>query len=226
MLPLREIGILEKGYADTAKGRVEPSLWKPKSPNNVYVVTPEFRALLSVPEDGFNDAVAAWMAMTEQRRVRLATAEASASAAQQDERLVTIAIQHYCSGALPEYEVVFVDDEDSRTTTQWAANIPRLDLPLDLSSRWPDVILRHRSTGHFWFVDCVESDGEIDAVRQAEIAATFGEKTHQIDGYTTVYRTLKRFSQRQATTNNIALGTYVWIAQIGGSHWLKQPLGG
>lgn len=33
MLPLREVGVLGSGYANTRTGSVEPNYWKPKSPN-------------------------------------------------------------------------------------------------------------------------------------------------------------------------------------------------
>lgn len=43
MLPLREVGVLGIAYADTENRSVEPNYWKPKSPNNVYVVTDDSR---------------------------------------------------------------------------------------------------------------------------------------------------------------------------------------
>lgn len=155
----------------------------------------------------------------------MATAEAAAAAAHEDARLVPLTIEHYHPAALPMYEVVFTDDADTRDHTDWSGNVDRFDLPVGLSSRWPDIILRDPSTGQFWIVDCVDSDGEIDAVRKAEIASAFEARGHVIDGYTTVYRTVGRFAQRQRSEDNIALDTYVWIMEIGGAHWLKQPLG-
>lgn len=225
MLPLREVGVLGIAYADTEEKIVEPSYWKPKSPNNVYVVTDDFRALLAVSDPVFDAKLAEWVASSDERLVRLATAEAAAAATHQDERLVPLTIEHYCPVALAEFEVVFTDDAEARDNTEWSANIARHDLPLDLSTRWPDIILRNPATGRFWIVDCVDSDGEIDAVRKAEIESAFSARGHRVDGYTTVYRTVGRFAQRQRANDNIAIDTHVWVMEIGGAHWLKKPLG-
>lgn len=224
MLPLREVGVLGIAYANTELRNIEPNYWKPKSPNNVYVITAEFQALLAVADDTFREELEQWIAMSQQRMARLATAEASAAAAHQGERLVPLTIEHYCPIALAGYELVFTDDAEARDNTAWSENVERFDLPLDLSSRWPDIIMRDASTGHFWIIDCVDSDGEIDSVRKAEIGTAFARRGHRIDGFTTVYRTVTRFAQRQRVHDNIAADTYVWIMEIGGSHWLKQPL--
>jgi len=80
MLPLREVGILLKGYADTKAGRVTLHFWKPKSPNNVYVLNPEFRALLEASDVGFTDALSSWERATPERRHRVTSAEAAAFA--------------------------------------------------------------------------------------------------------------------------------------------------
>lgn len=187
-------------------------------------MTDDFHALLAVGVETFGDRLDSWIASSQQRLVRLATSEAAAAAAHEDSRLVPLTIEHYCPVALEEYEVVFTDDAEARDGTAWSENIERFDLPLDLSSRWPDIVLRDATSGHFWIVDCVESDGEIDAMRKAEIESAFEARGHAIDGYTTVYRTVGRFAQRQRMHDNIAVDTYVWIMEIGGSHWLKDPL--
>lgn len=224
MLPLREVGILGIAYADTRNRTVEPAYWKPKSPNNVYVVTDDFRFLLTADDSTFNRDLEEWLALSGRRTLRVASAEAAAAAAHQGERLVKLTIETYCSTAVAGYEVVFIDDAEARDSTEWAENIRRYNLPLDLSTRWPDIILRHPATGGFWVVDCVESDGEIDAVRKAEIDSAFQSRDHVIDGCTTVYRTVARFAQRQRAMDNIAPDTYVWVMEIGGAHWLKTPL--
>jgi hypothetical protein len=225
MLPLREVGVLGIGYADTDNRLVEPNYWKPKSPNNVYVVTDDFQALLAVSDDAFDAELDEWIRPGEQRLIRMATAEAAAAAAHEDARLVPLTIEHYCPAALASYDVIFTDDAEARDNTDWSANIQAYDLPLDLSSRWPDIILRDESNGHFWIVDCVDSDGEIDAVRKAEITSAFEARGHVIDGFTTVYRTVGRFAQRQRSEDNIAVDTHVWVMEIGGAHWLKKALG-
>jgi hypothetical protein len=45
-----------------------------------------------------------------------------------------------------------------------------------------------------------------------------------IDGFTTVYRHIRRFAERQSQVDNIASGTRVWIAELGGAQFLKEAL--
>jgi len=225
MLPLREVGILVKGYADTKEGHVLPDFWEPKSPNNVYLLNPEFRALLETSAIGFDDALASWERATDERQHRIATAEAAAFALGRDDRLVSVALAAYCPRFLPDYMVVFVDDTDGqRIAPEWQEHVERLGLPLDLASRWPDIVLNVPETNRCWIVDCVETDGEIDPVRHQEILQAFSSRGLTIDGFTTVYRTLRRFAERQSQVDNIAADTCVWIAEIGGGQFRKEPL--
>lgn len=226
MLPLREVGVLIKGYADIEEIRVIPHKWKPKSPNNVYLLANDFRELLEdVPDESFTDRLTEWEALQEERVSRIAAAEAAAFALDADQRLVAIAQSLYCPHFLPDYEVVFVDDTDgARVSEEWQERVSELDLPLDLGTRWPDVILNIPGTRRCWIVDCVETDGEIDPVRRQEMERDFANRGLELQGFTTVYRTARRFADRQRQVDNIAPGTYVWIAELGAAQFLKQPL--
>lgn len=223
MLPLREVGILGKAWVDPDSHEVVPNYWKSKSPNNVYRLIEEFVELVSLREDDFEVAVEQWESATEERTTRVLTAEAAALAERDDQRLVNITVEVYCPNFLPEYEVVFIDDRDGeRIAPEYADAVERLRLPLDLSSRWPDVILNVPGTNRCWIVDCVETDGEVDAVRRGEMEESFEGRALGIDGFTTVYRTIRRFAQRQTQMDNVAIDTYVWIAEIGGAQYLKK----
>lgn len=225
MLPLREVGLLIKGYADTQARRVIRHRWEPKSPNNVYLINPEFRKLLERDEVEFPGALRHWEAATEERRLRLASAEAQAFAATKEERLVPIALAQYCPHFLPDYKVVFVDDTDGqRITPEWKPGVERLRLPLDLHSRWPDIILNLPGKNRCWIIDCVDTDGEVDAVRKREMEKAFRERDLVIDGFTTIYRNARRFAERQSQVDNIAPGTFVWIAELGGGQFRKEAL--
>ncbi len=224
MLPLREVGVLSIGYVDSAKQAVVSGYWKPKSPNNVYLLSEEFRDVLRATDATFVQSVEVWMENSTERLTRSAAAAAREASTRQAERLVPLTIEHYCRRALPEYEVIFVDDDDRRDTSEWAESRELHRLPLDNATRWPDIILRSPATGLLWIVDCVDSDGEIDTVRRDEIDAAFEANGHEIVGYTTAYRTVTRFAQRQRANDNVALGTYVWIMEIGGAHWLKSSI--
>lgn len=222
MLPLREVGILIKGLALSAEGRVIPNEWKPKSPNNLYLLAPDFRTLLQVGDKDFSRAVSEWEEQAAARLLRIASSEAAAAAAGKKERLVPITLARYCPRFLPEYRVVFVDDADGRRIAdEWVPFVKALDLPLNLASRWPDIILNLPSTRSCWVIDCVETDGEIDTVRKAEMLEAFRAKGLDITGFTTVYRLARRFAQRQSKVDNLAPGTYVWIAELGGAQFKK-----
>lgn len=225
LAPLRELNILGIGTADPDNNRVISDYWVPKSNYCLYRVRDDFRALIiDTPNDEFEAALGRWLAESEQRRERVLAAETRALAENAGERLVPLTIETYCAAALPDYEVVYVDDADLRDTNEWAPNIERYDLPLNLATRWPDIVLRHRDTGAFWFVDCVENDGEVDVLRRDEIVQAFTARGHTVDGFTTAYRTLTKFAQRQRAENNLAAGTYVWIMEIGGAHFLKESI--
>lgn len=73
MLPLREVGILITGYADGPAGKVTPNYWKPKSPNNLYLLDPDFRTLLEVEANTFDGQVDDWIATQEERIARNAS---------------------------------------------------------------------------------------------------------------------------------------------------------
>lgn len=224
MLPLREVGILRTGYAAPGAGGVIRDYWKPKSPHNLYVLDDDFRRLLTLPERDFEERRAPWQAGTAERVMRIASAEGAAFAAAGGDRLVPGTIALYCGHFLPGYQVVYVDDTDGRRIgREWEEQVRRLRLPLNLGTRWPDVILHRRETDRFWIVDCVETDGEIDAVRKRELGEAFAAEGLRIDGFTTAYRTASRFAQRQRAVDNIAADTYVWIMELGGAHFLKQP---
>lgn len=226
MLPLREVGILGKGWADSKRGEIVPDYWKSKSPNNVYRLTDEFADLITLSDHHeFEAALEAWESETEERTTRMLSAEAAALAERDDQRLVNITVDLYCPHFLPEYEIVFIDDRDgARIGPEYAETVDRLNLPLDLSSRWPDIILNVSETHHCWIVDCVETDGEVDATRRAEMEESFESRGLSVDGFTTVYRTVRRFAERQSQMDNIAIHTYVWIAETGGAQYLKKTV--
>jgi hypothetical protein len=225
MLPLREVGILSKGWVDPKSGEIVPDYWKSKSPNNVYRLTDDFADLISLPDNEFEPAMEAWESETEERTTRMMSAEAAALAERDDQRLVNITVDLYCPNFLPDYEIVFIDDRDGeRIGPEYVEAVERLNLPLDLASRWPDIILNVPGTNHCWIVDCVETDGEVDAVRRAEMEESFEDRGLSVDGFTTIYRTTRRFAERQSQMDNIAVGSYVWIAEIGGTQYLKKTV--
>lgn len=223
-LPLREVGILRKGYADGGAASVVMDKWVPKSASNVYLVDPDFRAMIELESEAkFERASRKWLAGRDERLARIRSAEARQAAADTD-RLVPGTLEMYCPWYLPDFEVVFVDDADgTRIDPQWQGEVDRLNIPLDLESRWPDIILNIPATNRCWIVDCVENDGEVDPVRRQEMIQHFEDRGLAIDGFTTVYRTMRRFADRQALMDNIAPQTHVWVMEIGGGQWLKLP---
>ncbi|WP_431728914.1 BsuBI/PstI family type II restriction endonuclease [Verrucosispora sp. TAA-831] len=222
-LPLREAGILIIGTADPGQRQFIRYYWKPKSPYDSYMLDDEFRSLLhSDTGEEFEAALSEWIRGTDSRRARMKTAEAAAWAANEGGRLVPTTVSLYCANFLADYEVVYVDDRDGdRIGEAFRDDVHRLGIPLNLGSRWPDIILRNPVSRRFWVVDCVENDGELDYLRRDEIATSFAAEGLEIAGFTTAYRSIRKFAERQRRHDNIANGTFVWIMEIGGSHWHK-----
>jgi hypothetical protein len=225
-LPLREVGLIGKALFDSQTGTVLPDVWKGNSNYCLYRLRPETVLLLSAASNQeFEIKLKEWLSDTPNRITRIADAEASAAAMMAEKRLVPLTIELYCARFLPEYEVVFVDDNagGDRIPDEYKEVVQELNLPLHRESRWPDIVLYKKSTGTFWIVDCVESDGEVDYVRRDEIIDSFMVNELQVDGFTTAYRTIEKFKSRQKSKNNIADNTFVWIMDIGGSQFQKIP---
>ncbi|MBG6069180.1 BsuBI/PstI family type II restriction endonuclease [Micromonospora ureilytica] len=222
-LPLRELGIIIKATAEPKEARFIPYYWKPKSNHCVYRLDEEFKSLLECSASEFKPRAEIWLSDTESRKARMRTAESAAWAAHEGGRLVPATIALYCATFLPGYTPVYVDDKDGdRIDAIYQDAITRLGIPLNLAGRWPDILLHNPESNVFWVVDCVESDGEVDYVRRDEMETSFEEAGLTIAGFTTAYRTLAKFAQRQRKHDNIADNTFVWVMEVGGSHWQKQ----
>ena len=122
-------------------------------------------------------------------------------------------------------ELVYVDDADGPRLRDYEQRLTDLDLTLDLGSRYPDAILADTAQRVVWFVDAVTSDGEIDEVRRQELGRWARDRRYGVAGYVTAYETWRKMANRQGRMKNLAVDSFVWIAEDGGKLFSVRPLG-
>ena len=75
-------------------------------------------------------------------------------------------------------------------------------------------------------VDAITNDGEVDVERRDAIAAWAERHGWYVGGFVTAYQDWKYAAARQGRMKNIAVGTYMWIAEDGGKLWLAESVEG
>lgn len=235
IVPLREVGLVEKAYVLPAKEAAEKGelivrgRHKTKSPSNAYVLTEEGRRLLlEVPDADWDAERDAWLAQDEQRRLRLLQQKSADLAVSSEHRdLIRASIEALQSNVCRGYEAVYIDDADGdRIPAEVEERLETLNLLPDLDSRFPDGILTLVGERKVWFIDAVTSDGEIDEVRRRELDAWAERRGWRVAGMTTTYPSWKIASGRQGKHKNLAAGTTIWIAQDGGKLFRVESLAG
>jgi hypothetical protein len=226
ILPLRDLGLLEKTYVYPEKERpadgrlVERGSHKGKSGNNSYTLSADTRELLlGSSDEEWADALDRFIAESDERR-RKAIEAKTASIPSDHGALIDTAVDILQSQRLPEYDLVYIDDGDNeRVENEWKPKMVAMGLALDLDDKYPDAILAHPETRGLWVVDAVISDGELNKDRCDAIAAWAEEHGCHVEGFVTAYLTWKKAGQRQGKHRNIAAGSYMWIAEDGGKLW-------
>jgi hypothetical protein len=231
ILPLRELGLVDRTWVYPAKDRpadgrlIERGMHKTKSPNNAYALSRDVRQLLGEVRDAaWEDRLGEFIAGDEARRLHAVQARA-ASVPSSHGALIRVAVEVLQAAKLPDYELLYIDDDDNeRVENEWAPRMAAMGLELTLEDKYPDAILGHRETRDLWIVDAVISDGEINPERRDSIQAWAERQSCTVSGFVTAYLTWKRAAARQAANSNIAVGTYMWIAEDGGKLWLVQAM--
>lgn len=227
---LREVGLLDLAWVLSkaeAKKRgklIEHGVHDPKSPNNSYCLTQEARALIiDTPASDWKRALKAFLKGSERRRIRVAQKQATVTvattggSAAKHSALIKAGVDAHLASWAADYELVFTDEADgARITARWQPKLNALGIRLGIDTVWPDAILANATKKLLWFVDAVETDGEItegraDALRELAADAGFG-----VGGMTTVYETWKRAAGRQGAHKNLAVGSHFWVAEDGG----------
>lgn len=84
--------------------------------------------------------------------------------------------------------------------------------------------LGHPVTRELWIVDAISNDGEVDVERRNSIAAWAERQGCHVGGFVSAYLDWKYAAQRQGRMKNIAVGTYMWVAEDGGKLWLAESI--
>jgi hypothetical protein len=232
LLPLREVGLLEPAWIPGAKDRkadpklplVQHGFWKSKDPRSSYVLTKEAeKLLLDTPDEKWSEQLDTFLKGSDRRRERAKQQAASlavttANATSKHSTLIAAAAKaHERSSLLDGYTLLYIDDGDGdRIKEPYASKLKDAGLELNLDTRYPDTIFAHSQKKELWIIDAVASDGEVDPVRLAEITTWAKDAGWTLVGATTAYETLAAYARRQKKMTNIASGTYVWIAELGG----------
>jgi hypothetical protein len=232
LLPLREVGVIEELRIYSAEERrADPTLpltkrgeWKSKSASSSYILTEEAeRLLVETSDDEWEERLDEFLEANARRRERATQHTSSAAVASADVKakhtvlIAAAAKAHEQSPLLKGFDLLFIDDGDGdRIKEPYLSRLKSSGLELNLDTRYPDVIFGHLEKRKLWIIDAVTSDGEVDSVRLNEMSAWAGDAGWELAGATTAYETLAAYSGRQKKMTNIASGTYIWIAEIGG----------
>lgn len=227
---LREVGLLDlawvlsKAEAEKRGKLIEHGVHDPKSPNNSYCLTNEARALIiDTPASGWKKALKAFLKGNQRRRIRVAQKQATVTVASaggsgaKHAALIKAGVDAHLAAWAADYELIFTDEADGeRISPRWQPKLDALGIRLGIETVWPDAILADPKRKLLWFIDAVETDGEInegraDALRELADAAGF-----KVGGMTTVYATWKRAAARQGAHKNLAVGSHFWVAEDGG----------
>ena len=221
--PLRSVGAAEP--VTLVEGKFVPGHVKAKSPYSAYRLTTDFLALLESKDDQIAERLAAW-ASTDSVRDRLAVQATAAQAAKskssnRHEALIQAVIDHYGPRFLPDYRCIYTDAYDGdRVDADERAQLKSAGLELTLADSFPDVVFYNQAAKSVWCVEAVISDGEVDLQKLDNLKSWCARGGLRLAGATTAYRVWKDAAGRQAAHKNLAPGTYLWIQETAGVHYL------
>ena len=222
--PLRDVGAIEPlMLLDEVNGFVSGHPVA-KSPNSAYRLAASFVELLKAPEPEFEERVQAWIGKEATRKRLELQAElekvARAAVDRSHASLIEAIRTGYVPAFLPGFKVIYVDDSDGeRVSSEERGQLEEAGVRLELGDAMPDVLAYNPTSGDFWVIEAVSSDGEVDLhkVEQVTQMVTRNKPEAKI-GFTTAYATWKDAATRQAKHRNIAPDTYLWILQDGSKH--------
>lgn len=216
--PLWEIGAIEKVYFDTESSDFFLGHPKAKSPNSAYRLSLEFKEILMLGENEWENSMRNWID-EDRLRERLAFQAEQAENTKKlvkssHSELIENSASIYAKRFLSGYEIVYIDDGDGdRITEKQRKKLSEAGLTLTLNDSMPDVLLWNRIKDSLWVIEAVTSDGEVDNHKKSQMTDYCIRHKKKSIGFTTTYPSWKKFSERQSTLKNIADSTYVWIRE-------------
>lgn len=228
--PLEEVGIVQKVTVATGKelkAGADPITYgihrRAKSANSAYALTDEARTLLfDTSDEEWEEALDEFINEDSMRRLR-ARQEAAVQALQKAAKslsphaaLIVTSIEALQRSVAQGFKLAYIDDGDGPRGREYEEQLKEIGLEIALKDLQPDAILVKSDSRQLWFIDAVISDGEIDAVRYAQMQQWAEDAGYSVVGAVTCYESWTDFGRRQHNHKNIAPGTAVWIAEDGG----------
>ena len=217
--PLREVGAVNAVTLDSERREFVAGHPVAKSSNSAYRLAEDFKAILQSSPKDVKTMLSSWIAEDAvRRRLDLQAKLAEQTRAATDTKhsdLITASCEFYAPKFLPGFEVLYIDDGDGdRVPSAAKSRMAKAGLELRLADAMPDVLLHNPTTGTFWIIEAVTSDGEVDLhkVQQATRFIQRGQPTAPI-GFTTTYRSWKDVAARQSKHKNLAPGSFLWILE-------------
>lgn len=227
--PLTELGIVEPVYLNSETKSFVPGHPIPKSPNNCYRLTEEFRSLLRLPDKDLEEALERWVsedATRERAMLQAAAADRMAQTEGSHANLVRAALEFYAPEFLPGYMEVYTDLADGdRISEEQLEALRAAGLEPSLGDPSPDALLWNEDQDSFWVIEAVTSDGEVDLAKVGAVQRMIARRGRPVRvGFTTAYRTWRDAGSRQERVKNLAPGTYVWVQSDAGRQLRVQEV--
>ncbi len=213
--PLRQLGGIEAiQLNDGAFIAGHPTA---KSPNNSYRLEEGLIAILRAPDGDWKKMLAEWASKDAARERQSFQAEMAEAAKALVDRshadLIATSVEHYAARFLPGFQVLYIDDADGDRISQKERDaMAKAGVELTLEDAMPDALLWNPETDWLWVIEAVTSDGEVDLHKVNQMRKLADRSKKAGVGFTTTYLTWKDAAARQGKNQNIAPGTYIWIA--------------
>lgn len=223
--PLISIGAIERcTYMPQEEAFVSGHI-KAKSSNSAYRLDSSFvNLLLNTKNENFEDLLREWISKSSiEKRLKIqaeATKEVETGKSNPHVQLIKDSISIYAKHFLNTYEPVFTDESDGdRISEDEKTILKKYDILIELDDVWPDVILIDKRKNSLWFIEAVNSDGEVDEQKIVGLKKICKKSKKSFGGATTTYATWKELAERQRKYKNLAEDSYIWIREDPGKHF-------
>jgi len=223
--PMRDIGAIETVTMMRATRDFVPGHVVAKSSNSSYRLAADFVQLLRHQGPDLGRAVRAWIsedAVRKRLEIQAKAARLARDAADtKHSDLIAAACEIYVENFLQGFEILYVDDGDGdRISGDSRERLEKAGIKLLLEDAMPDVLLWNRKKDHFWVIEAVTSDGEVDLHKVNQVHRLVRrDKENAPVGFTTAYMTWKNAAARQGGLKNLAPGTWFWILEDASKHF-------
>ena len=222
--PLREPGAIESAHLLSKEGSFVPGWPVAKSSNNCSRLSADFVDILRADDGDWQELLAVWMSEDAQRHRLKLQAEAAAATRRQVDTKHADLIQRCISVLVPEflenYDLLYVDDSDGdRISAEEEARLAAAGVFLEIGDAMPDVLLVSHAQSSLWVIEAVTSDGEVDRHKIEQLSQLAARSGFADIQFTTAYWTWRAAATRQARHKNLAVGSWLWIAEDPGRHF-------